>query len=176
MNSPFDSAGLNVRLTCLYSEEPKTGAAIRMLLDVDAHDLTYSDQPDGARTVAVDVAAFALGERGAIAGSNDRAYRIRLSPEEYQAASSGGLVFKLNVNLSKPGAYQMRVAVRDAESGRIGSASQFVEVPDFRRRHIALSGIIMNGPQAENTNQGWDASNKDYGIAKSGTAAMRVFH
>ena len=176
MNSPFDSAGLNVRLTCLYSEEPKTGAAIRMLLDVDAHDLTYSDQPDGARTVAVDVAAFALGERGAIAGSNDRAYRIRPSPEEYQAASSGGLVFKLNVNLSKPGAYQMRVAVRDAESGRIGSASQFVEVPDFRRRHIALSGIIMNGPQAENTNQGWDASNKDYGIAKSGTAAMRVFH
>lgn len=175
LNSPFDSAGLNVRLTCLYSEEPKAGAAIRMLLDVDAHDLTYSDQPDGARTVAVDVAAFALGERGAIAGSNDRVYRIRLSPEEYRAASSGGLVFKLNVSLVKPGAYQMRVAVRDAGSGKIGSASQFVEVPDFRRRHIALSGIIMNGSQAENTNQGWDASNKDYGIAKSGTAAMRVF-
>ncbi len=35
LNSPFDSAGLNVRLTCLYSEEPKTGAAIRMLLDAE---------------------------------------------------------------------------------------------------------------------------------------------
>jgi VWFA-related protein len=176
LNSPFDSAGLNVRLTCLYSEEPKTSAAIRMLLNVDAHDLTYSGQLDGAKQVAVDVAAFALGERGAIAGTNDRAYRIRLSPEEYQAASNGGLVFKINVNLSKPGAYQMRVAVRDAASGKIGSASQFVEVPDFQRRRLALSGIIMNGPQVEDTSQSWDASNKDYGIAKSGTAAMRVFH
>jgi VWFA-related protein len=176
LNSPFDSAGLNVRLTCLYSEEPRSSAAIRMLLDVDARDLSYSDQPDGTRIVAVDVAAFALGERGAIAGSNDRAYRIRLSPEEYQAASSGGLVFKLNVNLAKPGAYQMRVAVRDAASGKIGSASQFVEVPDFQKRRLALSGIIMNGPQVEGTSRGWEASNKDYGIAAPGTAAMRVFH
>jgi VWFA-related protein len=176
LNSPFDSAGLNVRLTCLYSEEPKSSAAIRMLLDVDARDLSYSDQLDGTRTVAVDVAAFALGEHGAIAGSKDRAYRIRLSPEEYRAASSGGLVFKLNVTLAKPGAYQMRVAVRDAASGKIGSASQFVAVPDFHKRRLALSGIIMNGPQVEDTSRGWDASNKAYGIAATGTAAMRVFH
>ncbi len=175
LNSPFDSAGLNVRLTCLYSEEPKTGAAIRMLLNVDAQGLTYSEQPDGARSVAVDIAAFALGEHGAVAGSNDRQYRIRLSPPEYEAASKGGLVFKLNVNLAKPGDYQMRVAVRDAGSGKIGSASQFVEVPDFRHHHMALSGIIMNGPQVEDANQGWDASNKDYGIAAPGTAAMRIF-
>jgi VWFA-related protein len=176
LNSPFDSAGLHVRLTCLYSEEPKTSAFIRMLLDVDAGDLSYSDQPDGMRSVAVDVAAFALGEHGAIAGSNDRAYRIRLSPEEYQAALSGGLVFKLNVKLAKPGAYQMRVAVRDAASGKVGSASQFVEVPDFQKRRLTLSGIIMNGPQVEGTSRGWEASNKDYGIATPGTAAMRVFH
>ncbi len=70
----------------------------------------------------------------------------------------------------------MRVAPRDAGSGKIGSASQFVEIPDFHRRRMALSGIIMNGPQVEDTSQGWDASNKDYGIAKSGTVAMRVFH
>jgi hypothetical protein len=176
LNSSFDSGGLSLRLTCLLSEEPNADAAIRMLLHVDAHDLTYSGQPDGAHTVAVDVAAFAVGDQGVVAGSNDRTYRIRLSPHEYEAASSGGLVFKLNVNLAKRGAYQMRVAVRDAGSGRIGSASQFVEVPDFHRRHMALSGIIMNGPHVEDTNQGWEASSKGYGIARSGTAAMRVFH
>ena len=70
----------------------------------------------------------------------------------------------------------MRVAVRDAGSGKIGSASQFVEMPDFHRHHLALSGIIMNGPQAEDSDDGFDASNQDYGIAKSGTTAMRVFH
>jgi hypothetical protein len=34
----------------------------------------------------------------------------------------------------------------------------------------------MNGPQVEGTSRGWEASNKDYGIATPGTAAMRVFH
>ena len=70
----------------------------------------------------------------------------------------------------------MRVAVRDAESGRVGSASQFVEVPDFRRWRVALSGIIMNGPQAKELDGGWDASSKEYSIARPGTAALRVFH
>jgi VWFA-related protein len=176
LNSPFDSGGLSLRLTCLFSEQPNSGAAIRMLLHVAAHDLTYAVDSDGSRTTTVDVAAFALGEQGVVAGSKDRSYHIRLSPQEYQAAWSGGLVYKLNVNLTKPGAYQMRVAVRDAGSGKIGSASQFVEVPDIHRRHLALSGIIMNGPQAEDSDHGLDASNQDYDIAKPGTAAMRVFH
>jgi len=174
LNSPFHSGGLNLRLTCLFSEEAKTGAAVRMLLQVDAHDLTYSAEPDGIRKVVVDVAAFAIGEQGAVAGSSDRNYVIRLSPREYEQASSGGLVYKLNVPLEKPGAYQMRVAVRDAGSGRIGSASQFIEVPDVRRRHIALSGIIMNGAHASDSYDE-DAANRNYEIAQPGTAAMRIF-
>jgi len=175
LNSPFYTGSLNLRLTCLFAEDEKTGAAIRMLLQVDAHDLTFSEEPDGTRKVVVDVAAFAIGEQGAVAGSSDRNFVIRLSPREYQQASSGGLVYKLNVPLEKPGAYQMRVAVRDAGSGRIGSASQFIEVPDVRQRHIALSGIVMNGAHA-NDSYDEDAANKGYEIAQPGTAAIRIFH
>ena len=175
LNSPFYSSSLNLRLTCLFAEEKDAGAAVRMLLQVDAHDLTFSEEPDGTRKVIADVAAFAIGEQGAVAGSSDRNYAIRLSPREYQQASNGGLVYKLNVPLEKPGAYQMRVAVRDAGSGKIGSASQFIEIPDVRQRHIALSGIVMNGAHASDSYDE-DAANKNYEIAQPGTAAMRIFH
>ncbi len=174
LNSPFYSGGLNLRLTCLFAEEEKTGAAVRLLLQVDAHDLTFSEEPDGTRKVVADVAAFAIGEQGAT-GSRDWNYVIRLSAREYQQASRGGLVYKLSVPLEKPGPYQMRVAVRDAGSGRIGSASQFIEVPDIQRRRIALSGIIMNGVHAKDSYDE-DAANKPYEIAQPGTAAMRIFH
>lgn len=42
--------------------------------------------------------------------------------------------------VKKPGAYQLRVALRDVASGRIGSAWQFVEVPDMSQGRLALSG------------------------------------
>lgn len=49
----------------------------------------------------------------------------------------------MKVPLKKPGAYQLRVAVRDAASERVGSASQFIEAPDLRKNRLALSGIFM---------------------------------
>jgi hypothetical protein len=44
--------------------------------------------------------------------------------------------------VKKPGAYKLRVAVRDVASGRIGSAGQFVEVPAVSQGRLALSGIL----------------------------------
>jgi hypothetical protein len=45
--------------------------------------------------------------------------------------------------VQKPGSYQLRVAVRDAATERVGSASQFIEVPDLKKARLALSGIFM---------------------------------
>ena len=39
-----------------------------------------------------------------------------------------GIFYFLTVPIKKPGVYQLRVAVRDESSERVGSASQFVEV------------------------------------------------
>ena len=41
--------------------------------------------------------------------------------------------------------------VRDGKSGQIGSASEFVEVPDLTHGKLALSGIVLS---KENTDQG----------------------
>jgi hypothetical protein len=38
-----------------------------------------------------------------------------------------------------------RAAVRDSASGRVGSAGQFVEVPDLKAGSLALLGLIVNG-------------------------------
>jgi hypothetical protein len=38
----------------------------------------------------------------------------------------------------------VRVAVGDGGSQKLGSASQFIEVPDLRSGRLALSGIVLN--------------------------------
>ena len=55
----------------------------------------------------------------------------------------------------------MRVAVRDVNSGQVGSASQFVEVPDLTKGRLTLSSIRLSeqAPAAD----------------PNGSAAVRIF-
>ena len=58
------------------------------------------------------------------------------------------MVYSVHVPVKKPGAYQVRVVLRDATSELFGSASQFIEVPDIGKGHLALSGIVLRNEAA----------------------------
>jgi hypothetical protein len=62
------------------------------LLHVDAHDLTFTAEPDGTRKVVLDVLASAFDDQGAVVGRSDGAYSIRLPLREYEDALSRGFV------------------------------------------------------------------------------------
>ena len=49
------------------------------------------------------------------------------------------------------GRRQPRIAVRDHATQKIGSANQFIEVPDIKKGRLTLSGISIRGvtPLAE---------------------------
>jgi hypothetical protein len=47
--------------------------------------------------------------------------------------------------VKKPGAYQLRMALRDTATERVGSASQYVEVPDVNKNRLALSSVVVSG-------------------------------
>jgi hypothetical protein len=107
-----------------------------------------------------------------VVGQSGRAYTMRLPQREYEDGLAHGFVYKLNVAISKPGGYQMRVAVRDEASNKVGSASHFVEVPDLGHHRLALSGILLHGPLPP----GADGNvSKEYDIAAPATPAVRVF-
>jgi hypothetical protein len=65
--------------------------------------------------------------------------------ETYTRAMEHGLVFVLTVPVKKPGAYQLRTALRDTATERVGSASQFIEVPNITKNRLTLSGVILDG-------------------------------
>jgi hypothetical protein len=81
----------------------------------------------------------------------DKTWTIRLKGDTYKAVLANGMVYRIHVPVKKPGAYQMRVVLRDAGSQQVGSASQFIDVPDVRKGHLTLSSIVLSGdtPQAK---------------------------
>lgn len=143
--SPFSSADVRLRLTSLFGSDTQNQPVMRALLHIDGHDLTFTDAPDGWHQLSFEVLAVTFGESGIVADKFGRTETMRVRDDAYRLAQQQGLIYTLNVPVRSGGAYQLRVAVRDVESKRVGAASQFVEVPDLKKGQLALSGIVIAG-------------------------------
>ena len=145
LTSPFGSAGVHVRLTSLFGNDARIGSYMRSLLHVDAGDLTFTDQPDGFHKAEFDVLAVTFGDNGTVIDQVNKTYTLRVPEKTYQRVLKEGFVYFVTVPVKKPGAYQLRAALRDHGSERVGSASQFVEVPDIKKKRLTVSGVVANG-------------------------------
>jgi VWFA-related protein len=59
-------------------------------------------------------------------------------------AKAGPLVTTLQFPKLPPGLHQVRIAARDSKSGRVGSASQWIEIPNLTQGGFALSSIFLS--------------------------------
>ncbi|MGA9770031.1 MAG: VWA domain-containing protein [Blastocatellia bacterium] len=143
--SPFATNGIRVRMTSQFGYEVKQGHFMNALLHIDARDLTFEETVNGWRRVTFEIAAFTFGDNGRVIDQSDRAYSVSMSDRDYQRTLESGIFYRVNLPIKKPGAYQLRTAVRDQTSKKIGSANQFIEVPDVKKGRLALSGMIVRG-------------------------------
>ena len=152
MLSPFHSAGVGLRLTALYAETAKHMPVVRNLLHIDAQDLSWNPGPEGA-TATMQVIAVATGASDVALDTVAREYTLNVPPGKLTGVIRNGVVYTLDVPVPKRGAYQIRVAVRDDASEKVGSASQFIEIPQLKKLRFALASIILqNGGSASSGN------------------------
>jgi VWFA-related protein len=147
LTSPFNSGGVKTRLTSLYGNDPKAGSFVRSLLHIEARDLTFTQETDGWHKAVFDVMAVTFGDNGTVVDEISRTHTVRVRGETYKRVLENGFVYTLTVPVKKPGAYQLRTALRDTPTERIGSASQFIEVPDVAKNRLTLSGIVVGGTE-----------------------------
>lgn len=143
LTSPFNSSDIDLRLTSLLADDAKTGVFMRSLLYVNGANLKFTEEANGWHKASFDIVAMIFGENGTIVDEVSRTETIKARAETLQEIIAKGFVSTITVPIKKPGAYQMRVVMRDMDSGRIGSASQFVEVPNLKKNRLTLSGILL---------------------------------
>jgi VWFA-related protein len=154
ITSPFGSAGVGVRLTSLFANDPKLGSIMRSIVHVNARDLTFTDQPDDWHQAVFDILALTFGDNGVIVDQLARTQTMRIRGKSYERILKDGFTYNITVPVKKPGAYQLRAALRDTATERVGSASQFIEVPDLKKNRLALSGIMIKGMSFQAFDQG----------------------
>jgi len=146
--SPFGASGVRVKLTSLFANDAKEGSFTRSILYIDANDLTFKEAADGWRTATFDVVTVTFDEGGAVVDEFSRTDALRVRDEAYRQVLQHGFVYNAVLPVKRPGAYQLRAVLRDHESGRVGSAGQFVEIPDVKKGRLALSGLVVNASAA----------------------------
>ncbi len=104
-------------------------------------------EDDGRFANTVEVSIMALGREGKIRGGDHHEIQMDLKPETYQQVRRGGVRLQSRLNL-EPGPYHLRVASRETGGGKVGSVYYDLEVPDFSKAALVMSGVILTSIEA----------------------------
>jgi VWFA-related protein len=144
--SPIAIAGvpMSVFAAPFKGTAPNATVALAIELRVDQFQLT---QGSGTLNGRAEVAFNAIGRDGNVKGTGSHAVDLTLKPETFARTQTLRLVSQLDL---PPGQYQLRVAVGET-GGRNGSVLYDLEVPDFYRAPLTMSGVALTSASARLT-------------------------
>jgi VWFA-related protein len=149
--SPFGAKDITLRLKALFADDPQRGPVLRTFVVVHPKDLTFYTERNGMPTTRYEVSYVLLGDNGAVVDHKSQTLTMQLGDEVFRRAQVEGMVHSFDLPLKRTGAFQLRIALRDEASQRIGSASQFLRTPNLGDGRLALSDILLYAerPQME---------------------------
>ena len=140
--SPFGAEDIEINLTSFFTNDKAGGSVVRSFVYIDAKGLAFQNVDD-RHQASIELHGVVFGDNGTVVEQLSRGATISLSEVDYQQAMRNGMSLRLDMPVKKPGAYQVRVATRDRVTSKIGTAGQFVEVPNLNNRKLAVSGMVL---------------------------------
>jgi VWFA-related protein len=135
-------------LNVSYIDMPGSGGIAYSAVQLGSDALSF-DSANGKQTATIDLVLAILNDKGKqVSAFKDRlsvAADVALAADINQHTLGSSYQVKL-----APGLYQVRVAAREAGSGRIGSAVQWIEIPDLSKRRITMSSLLIAELKAAN--------------------------
>lgn len=140
--SPLAKSDINLAGRLQYRFLPENVAEVDINLLVDANDLAFTQGPDGKNHSTFDVVGFVVNSMGKALGGFSQTVNADLTSADYERAKTYGISYIAHAQLP-PGTYQLRAVVRETETGRLGSMSQYLEVPDISKKNLTASSIFL---------------------------------
>ena len=121
-DSPLDATNLSMIVSGKGAENPR---AIELHIGIDPKQLLLQDSGDH-RKGAVDLLFLQQNEAGAIVAKEEQHIDLNLDEKQFQYLAKAAMVLDRHVAL-QPQTAEMRVVIRDAGSGTIGSVAMPVK-------------------------------------------------
>lgn len=143
LNQPLQRNGLTLTVQAAPFKTESREASVAVAVEVDASRLHFAQQPNKTFADGIELALFALDERGRMQGGSFAQFNLALRPETYERVR--GSIVRLNPRMVlQPGRYQVRVGVRESGAGEMGTVFYDLQVPDFGARGLAMSGLLLS--------------------------------
>ena len=145
LGMPIASRGLPMTLTAAPYKGRGRDANVPIVVELDPSrlDLVKGATIDGQ----IDVAVAAVNAGGRIFRGERHRLKLALKPGTYEAAQEHGFRVLLEMELP-PGRYQLRAAAGDVNGTTAGSVMADLEVPDFTKPPLVLSGVSLTSRAA----------------------------
>ncbi|MEK6334086.1 MAG: VWA domain-containing protein [Acidobacteriota bacterium] len=140
----YPNNSLPTRLSLTYINTPKNENVLTSSMQVASGSLYYGN--DGSQPATIRVAGVILNDQGKIASSFRN--QLNVKPVAAGRKDASGIFYNEHTPMA-PGIYQVRVAARDEKSGRVGSALQWVVIPDLSTHKLTLSSLMLGGQLLE---------------------------
>lgn len=131
----YPTSGLPTLLSLTYLNTPANGLVVTSAIEISGA---------GREAATIKLAGVVLNDKGKIASS----FKNQLNIDAPKSGGSDSIFYNHHTPLA-PGIYQFRVAARDEKSGRVGSAIQWIVIPDLTKSQLTLSSVLLGGQVLE---------------------------
>ena len=146
LSNYYPSSSLETVLSLTHLNSPANGPLLTSSFQIASRRLDYGR--DDRQPATVKLAGVILNDKGKVAASFQK--QLDVKPIDTAEGDNSGVIYNHREALA-PGIYQVRVAARDERSGRVGSAMQWVVIPDLSTRKLTLSSLLIGGQLLDNS-------------------------
>jgi len=140
--SLFPLREIPIDIVADYIDTPDRGSLVMISGFIEAKNLDLR-QIKGLQSGQLDLRVIIFDEKGkSIVNYNDQ-ISLNLPPKTAENVRQYGLSYRKFATLN-PGIYQARVAIREESTGKVGSATSWVEIPDLRKKRLSISSVLLS--------------------------------
>jgi len=141
LQSPLPISGLGMKVFATPFKGAAPNASVLLGVELRGRDLAT------AANTKIELAYSAVDARGKMKASQKESITLNLKPDTKARVEQAGLRILSRMEVPA-GIYQLRVAAHDSNGGAVGSVLYDLDVPDFIKSRIAMSGLVLTSASA----------------------------
>jgi VWFA-related protein len=146
IGSPVPQSGLPLTVTAAPFKGTAPDASVLIALEIGARDLPFKEQ-NGIFHNALELTTVAIDQKGNAHGLPPSTVQLNLSAPTRAAVVARGFRMLQRLPLAA-GQYTLRVGMREQNGGAIGTLSYDLDVPDFYKAPLSMSGVVLTSRAA----------------------------
>lgn len=141
--APFGFSGISVQAASVVAYGAQRNSVVRSFVNILPSAITLIADAQGRKSADFDLIIGVANEDNVPLGVSAKNFKLSLNEAQQKEFLKIGIVSNFNFNASAAGMYKIKILIRDKHSGKIGTASHAVLVPDFVHSRLALSGLLL---------------------------------